>query len=692
VTWPAAAQPALLPDDDVHVLRGRPLRPGSRLEQTPRISDDIWPLSPAILQVHVSAVRLNFLAVPARYRPAAKQLIYAMLSGRLPDGELRRSISTVKSVFTEFRRFLAWLDAQDPAARRPGLASVTVADLAGYQRHLVAAGMPPRGRAFAQASIGYLWRYRHALPPAEQLQFDPRLLASLHIPRARDPENSTERIPEAVLGPMLAWSIRFTTDFAPDVLACCRQWHTDRQTRAGFRGQVTAAEARQLLAGRAARGQPLPGRGGKVNILALAKTLGCSRYVLAGLAREIDQAAAAAGITPWACYERPVTGLLDGQPWISGVATHPRNLGSLDMLTRLLQAACYVIIAFLSGMRDSEIKHLRRGCLTVSRDAGRRPYRWKITSLAFKGERDPAGTTATWVVGEPVARAVQTLEKLQPAGTDFLFAQLPYGSGAGPASRSPNQAPRAGTTSRQLNELAAWISGYCRERGRADGIPPVNGQPFRLQTRQFRRTLAWFIARQPGGAIAGAIQYRHLSIQMFEGYAGTSDSGFRAEVEAEQALARGEHLLALIDKHEHEHMAGPAADEAARRLGDFGERARFRGLVVTDGRQLQRLMQRDDPAVYPGTYATCVFNPDRALCQRQHDVRGNLRPSLGHCRPLECRNTALTADNTAALSAEIAAITGQLAARPVLPPLLQARLTTRRDQIASFLSRYQETP
>jgi hypothetical protein len=169
-------------------------------------------------------------------------------------------------------------------------------------------------------------------------------------------------------------------------------------------------------------------------------------------------------------------------------------------------------------------------------------------------------------------------------------------------------------------------------------------------------------------------------------------TGFRAEVEAEQALARGEHLLAIIDKHEHEHMAGPAADEAARRLGDFGERARFRGLVVTDGRQLQRLMQRDDPAVYPGTYATCVFNPDRALCQRQHDARGNLRPSLGRCRPLECRNTALTADNTAALSAEIAAITGQLAARPVLPPLLQARLTTRRDQIASFLSRYQETP
>jgi hypothetical protein len=87
---------------------------------------------------------------------------------------------------------------------------------------------------------------------------------------------------------------------------------------------------------------------------------------------------------------------------------------------------------------------------------------------------------------------------------------------------------------------------------------------------------------------------------------GTSECGFRAEVEAEQALARGEHLLALIDKHDHQQLTGPAASEAAQRLAGFGQRARFRGIVITDSRQLQRLMQRDDPAVYPGTYATCV--------------------------------------------------------------------------------------
>jgi hypothetical protein len=43
---------------------------------------------------------------------------------------------------------------------------------------------------------------------------------------------------------------------------------------------------------------------------------------------------------------------------------------------------------------------------------------------------------------------------------------------------------------------------------------------FRLRSSQFRRTLAWFIARRPGGSIAGAIQYKHHGIQMFEGYTG----------------------------------------------------------------------------------------------------------------------------------------------------------------------------
>jgi hypothetical protein len=87
-------------------------------------------------------------------------------------------------------------------------------------------------------------------------------------------------------------------------------------------------------------------------------------------------------------------------------------------------------------------------------------------------------------------------------------------------------------------------------------------------------------------------------------------------------------------------------------------------------------MRRQDPAVYPGTFATCVFQPEKALCQQHHDSRGTTRPGLGDCRPLECTNVALDR------------ISGQLAFRPSLPPLPAHRLRGRRDHITRFLDRY----
>ncbi|MET8248712.1 hypothetical protein ABZV31_32600 [Streptomyces sp. NPDC005202] len=299
------------------------------------------------------------------------------------------------------------------------------------------------------------------------------------------------------------------------------------------------------------------------------------------------------------------------------------------------------------------------------------------TSLAFKGEHDPRGTQATWIIGAPAARAVRVLERLQPADTDLLLHSL-----------GPHPKPGAMTlrTSNELiNQVITWINNYCRAYDLTDAIPDVNGSPWKLTTRQFRRTLAWYIARRPGGVIAGAVQYRHLSIHMFEGYAGTSDSAFRAEVEAEQALARGEHLLALATDHQH-HLQGPAAAEAAARLGDFHRRTHFTGAVVTDPHRLRRVLTTHDPEVYPGTYVTCVFNPDKALCRPKIAPRGQRpRPVALDCRPLDCHNVALTPDNASALAAEADRLDDQIRSRPTLPPLLLADVHRRRDAILGFL-------
>lgn len=306
-----------------------------------------------------------------------------------------------------------------------------------------------------------------------------------------------------------------------------------------------------------------------------------------------------------------------------------------------------------------------------------------MRSLAFKGENDPAGVPATWSIGEPAAHAITVLEQLQRPGTRDLFARLDHSPGSKPNASS--QVLTSGTTNARLNGFASWVNGYCRRHGRADGIPPVGDRAWQLKNSQFRRTLAWFIARRPGGVIAGALAYRHHCIQVFEGYAGTSESGFRAEVESEQALARGQHLMAAIDAHQHTLLTGPAAGEAARRLEEFGSRAGFHGKVILDDSRLRRLMARHDPAIYPGEYITCVHHHSKALCEKARGRRSEGLPDYGGCKPLACHNVALTAENIAAWQREANRLDARLATRPPLPPLLRHRLQARRAEIAAFL-------
>ncbi len=674
-----------LPLGDALVLGERPLRPGTVVAETARFGDDIWPLGPAQLQHHQDRMRLNFALVPAAYRQTAKHLFYAMLSGDLPPGERRPSIATTAALLVEVKRFFCWLEHHfaDHGLPPSALTGLARADLRTYQEHLATAVSPERA-ARACIAVRYLWRYRRVMD--DHLLFDPlREVAKWSMdPHFRPSENKTARIPEQVLGPLVTWSLRFVDDFAPDVLAAQRIWSKARDPkRLKLARNAEPTALLELLDTHVRDQRPLPGREGRVNLKFLSDVTGVTRARVSARRDLIERVAATVGVSERSCFDIAIQGQLDGQPWIEAISSDYRHPDSLAVLARMLQIACYTIIAFLSGMRDSEIKHVRRECIQTQRDSTGEPYRWRIHSRVFKGE-DVQGVEASWVVCESVARAVYALEQLQPVDQDLLFAALPHSPGK---KHLTGRALTSYTTSTQLNDFRDWINSYCTQRNRAEAIPPVHSRPWAFCTSQFRRTLAWFIARQPGGSIAGAIQYRHMSVHMFEGYAGTSDSGFRAEVEAEIALARGEHLLTATDAYEHAEYTGPAADEARRRLQEFGNQAAFTGTVVTDQRRLARLIKNHDPAIYPGRYATCVFNPDKALCARARDVTGTLRPTLDDCKPLECNNVALTPDNLAALESELTILLDELADKPVLPPLLHHRLTSRAGAIAEFLAR-----
>ncbi|QTI90625.1 hypothetical protein [Streptomyces sp. AgN23] len=672
--------PSLERESDPFVLNGCRLQPESRLEETSRFSDDVWNLGPALLKKHERRFILDFRLIPATHRQVGKELCYAMLSGPVPAGETRPAVATIRTAFTEHVRFLRWA-----AGRAPRLDALGGADLEDYQRYLIQSLPLVGARQSARAGARKFWLWRNCLP-CGALRFDPAHIDGWGETTTHRQENTTARIPEDVLGPLFVWSMRFIDDFSADVLAADRAWRTPPPPHAKppAYGQVYGL-LRAWLDELIASGRPLPGWRGKPSLTAIAHAVGCSRISLARHQHMIDEAVAVIGIRPQTVSDQPTFGRLDDRPWIEAVLADFAERDSLAVLARHLQDACYVVLAFLSGARDSEIKHLKRGSLIIERDADGTPYRWKMRSLAFKAEHDPAGVPAVWSIGEAAARAITVLEQLQPPASDYLFGPLPHTPGAKPDAA--NQVLASGATNARLNRYAAWINDYCHRHGRSDGIPAVDGRPWHLTNRQFRRTLAWYIARRPGGVIAGALAYRHHCIQVFEGYAGTSDSGFRAEVESEQALARGEHLMAAIDAHEHTHLTGPAADEATRRLEAFGSQARFQGKIVLDDIRLRRLMARHDPAVYPGQYVTCVHDHTKALCEKARNRRSEGLPDHGGCKPLACRNVALTVENTAAWQRQINRINQRLATRPPLPPLLRHRLEARRDEITAFLKR-----
>lgn len=684
-----------LPTVAVHVLHGRQLRPGTLLRNTARFEDDVWSLEPATLQGHERRLILRFDVVSERYRETFKLLCYAALSGDLPAGEPRPSVSALLTHYYSVRKFLTWLESEEGGCP---LDQVSADVLRRYQLHLLGLHRSLMRRHALRHAVTMLWRYRECLDGGG-LRLDPRTVAGWHESlRSIGSENTTARIPETVHAPLLMWALRFVHDFSSDILGASDRWddlchrsQTSQETSTAY-GQA-GRDLRAYLAAAVAESRPLPGVGGVPNHKAIRRIVGCSSSVTNRNRAAINAAAAAVGLSEYTSIGAEITARLDGRPWLPGVSVDSIRDDSITVLVQMLQAACYIVVAFLSGMRESEVKHLRAGCCSALRDRDGAAYRWKVASLAFKGENDPAGVPATWIVGEPAARAIQVLERLHAGRgrgrTDWLFSTLKAGPRASPSTpwgMGSNKAMTAIGTSVQLNRFVTWINDYCQTHGRADGIPDVDGKPWRLSTRQFRRTLAWYIARRPGGSIAGAIAYRHHSIRMFEGYAGTSDSGFRAEVEAEEALARGEHLLAMIDRHEHKNLTGPAADEAQRRLEELGERARFTGTVTTDRRRVIRLTSR--AAVYPGEYATCAYDPAKAMCRTRAGT-GDQEPDLTSCKPLTCRNVALDENNVDAWRKELDSLAADLAV-PGLPPLMLAQLEERRHQIQSFVDRHTE--
>ncbi|MET4260860.1 hypothetical protein ABIC09_005825 [Bradyrhizobium sp. S3.12.5] len=666
-TWGIASQ---MRCGNERVLTRMALKPGTDETRLSHFRDDRWDLAPAIFRENVSqyvtVIDFTSLTDPLQ-RLTAKEFIWARLNEPSPSPTRARMSPTVaRTALSNLARFMAF------AAQQAGTFAMHRVDQAMLDAFLVELRRE-RGRTAE--------RIAHLLDaPIELDRYSPYLtlggfccrpwrgrsaarVAGLP-PRPMASENRTPRIPEPVIGALLRWSLKYVDLFAADIFAARADLGRLEQ---GVRPHDRVAQSLPLIdqldsyiGRRCADGRGIPSsafdRDGRrksaglmvsgINFHLIALQLGCdkrflvSRPALRGrLDRAIERLGGEIGGMDSTVTVDPDTGL----PWRERFDDR-----SIVEEERMLQAAAYVVCAYLTGMRDSELQAMRVGCWSLGRSADGIVERHRVKSTTYKA-RESSGEEAEWITIAPVARAIDVVERLTAQqratrGVDTIWQVL---------SMADDRAELRGGVIRLVNGLRDHLDARSPE---GPAIPHVEGGPWWFTPRQFRRTLAWYIANRPFGTVAGKIQYKHASIAMFEGYSGSSPSGFRREVEQERALGQ---IDDVVEHYEEAIKRGlpPAGPAAARLRSEF---ARIRDELgdlpgrIVDAQRLRSMLGHLGRTLHVGLLADCFFDPDTALCL-DHDNATTDRtvPALSHCRPDRCPNACVTRRHLAPWQASI---------------------------------------
>lgn len=332
-----------------------------------------------------------------------------------------------------------------------------------------------------------------------------------------------------------------------------------------------------------------------------------------------------------------------------------------------LVTACYIITAYLSGMRDAEVSSIEPGWKKVLRDENGEPYRHLVRATAFKGQKVSSGRKRTWIVLPEVHRALERLEELAEIMNLHVTKWGPMQFGRHLFRRFGAIRSNVATITDMttwLNRFQAHVAQLAQEAAdrapSADerrrvldlyAIPPTaEGSPWRLTTKQFRRTVAWYIANEPFGTVAGKRQYGHIRETTFQGYAGTADAGFRDEIEMARATGQMRDIIQMYeDVMEGATLGGPKGTvlerefhRISRQLGDIP------GKVVSEDR-LAGMLKNVAKEVYPGLLNDCFFDASTALCLRGSHIKDRSHPNFLYCNLEKCPNSCLTRKHASSL-------------------------------------------
>ncbi|SDN38039.1 hypothetical protein [Ensifer sp. YR511] len=695
-------------DTDI-VLKSMKLKDGTNREALSRFGDDVWDLDPAIFQdMARHAFRtLDFSTITCpREKLTAKEYIYAWLNERLPDAARRLRPMSARAALGTLRQLMTFV------REREGRFDAALIDQDLLNAYLV----------FQKNRSVSPYRIAECLRPALQLHRLARFLThgglSLVPWNGAPPyrvagcsghtyENVTPRIPDAVIAELLRWSLRYVELFSIDIFAAREELD---ELEAGYSARPRGAPAGSVVARvtsyidirrRAGRGIPvwndpadiaglrdalirgkwLKGEVLNIRLISLQSCVRPSNLIQNKAAFALLLEAVQELGVEHGGMDTPITiDPTSGRPWRSRFDDF-----SLAHEERQLQTAAYILCAYLTGMRDSEVQAMQSGSLQRKRSADGMIERLTIRSTVYKG-REERGSVEEWVTIAPVVRAIEVAERL-------VARHRPQRRQGCIWVALHRKVARDGGVPHVVQRINGFRQNLDRRFGTADepAIPLVDGRCWIFNTRQFRRTVAWYIANRPFGVVAGKIQYKHASVAIFDGYAGSSTSGFRQEVEQEHYLGQLDDIVEHYEAARRgERLTGPGASRVIHEIERVTKEIGSLPGVIADGKRMKAMLAHLARTLHVGYLNDCFFEPATALCLTRSGTSTS-QPILSNCAPDRCPNSCIARRHLPAWQAAIAHAEAMLQERR-LSNLQRSAIRQDRDRMRKLIAPLREEP
>lgn len=306
-----------------------------------------------------------------------------------------------------------------------------------------------------------------------------------------------------------------------------------------------------------------------------------------------------------------------------------RSSAELNASLVRLRTACFIIIAFCTGMRMSELLATRRGSISQQWDANHGTFYW-LRSLLFKTQRTNSGSPRSWMCGRVAAEAVFVMERMGEllgahSETKYLFIKFQHFTLLERTDHRIKFKCLSVTTAQSNLKAFCAFHQLCKS----------------IHTHRLRRSFARNIIRYSTTPILALKDHlKHWSLYMTEWYVGL-DNEMIEELEAERLVLSME----LMEKICTQPVGGAGgrrwSKELDQRIADGTLPRKFRGKAGIEYRQeiIISLHESGMVASRCGTFTTCIFLPEGARCTT------GKRPVVNLCNPYDCIHSYILPEN-----------------------------------------------